>query len=129
MQETLDLAKELNFEIDPKNIDEETRRATLAHVVEWIFYTNLEQQKRLRMEGRRFSAAMLAAKIKNYIQHRDEHRLYEPFKEDFKGYEEPPVSKILAYSEPYLPHSGALGEMTLSVGKAVYHYYQGCDLL
>jgi len=99
----------------------------LAHLVEWVWYTNLEQQKRLRHTGKRFSLAMLGAKIKNWIQLREEHRLYKPFKEDFRGYGEPHIQKILEYSDSYLPHEGALGEMTLSVGKALFHYHQGCD--
>lgn len=99
----------------------------LAHIMEWIWYTNLEQQKRLYHTGKKFSVDMLGAKIKNWIQQRDEHRLYKPFKEDFTGYEEPHIHQILKYSDAYLPHKGALGEMTLSVGKAIFHYYQGCD--
>ncbi|HQL53361.1 MAG TPA: hypothetical protein PLQ87_01530, partial [Phycisphaerae bacterium] len=35
--------------------------------------------------------------------------------------------EVLAGSEPYLPGTGALGEMTLSVGKAVYLYNKGAD--
>jgi len=72
------------------------------------------------------SRAMLAAYIKNHIQHKDEHRLIKVFEEDFRGYEEPSIQRIFQYSEPYRPHEGALGEMTLSVGKAVFHYHQGC---
>ena len=70
---------------------------------------------------------MLGAKIKNYIQHKDEHRIYGVFHDDFRGYEDPPMQEILDHSQPYLPHAGSLGEMTLSVGKAVFHYHQGCD--
>jgi len=110
-----------------RKLEEFGAECSLAHVVEWVWYTNLEQQKRLRQSGQIFSKAMLAAIIKNQIQHRDEHRLYDVFHEDFRGYEEPPVQAIFKYSEPYLPHTGALGEMTLSVGKAVFHYHQGCD--
>ena len=110
-----------------RKIEQFGGECTLAHIVEWVWYTNEEQQKRLRQGGRRFSVAMLGAKIKNYIQQKDEHRLYEPFKEDFAGYEEPHIHQLFKYSDPYLPHQGALGEMTLSVGKTVYHYHQGCD--
>ena len=99
----------------------------MAHIGEWIWYTNIEQKKRLRYNGRAFSGAMLAARIKNYIQQRDEHRLYEPFEEDFHGYHEPHIEKLFEYAEPYLPEWGALGEMVLSVGKTVFHYHQGCD--
>jgi predicted nucleotide-binding protein (sugar kinase/HSP70/actin superfamily) len=108
-------------------VEERGGECTLAHIVEWIFYTNTEHQRRLRHQGRRVSKAMLAAKVTDYVQHRDEHRLYGIFARDLRGYEEPPVRRVLRYSEPYLPAAGALGEMTLSVGKAVFHYHQGCD--
>ncbi len=110
-----------------RKIEEFGGECTLAHIVEWVWYTNLEHKKRLQQSGRTFSKAMLVANIKNHIQHKDEHRLYKVFEEDFHGYEEPAIETIFEYSEPYLPHTGALGEMTLSVGKAVFHYHQGCD--
>jgi predicted nucleotide-binding protein (sugar kinase/HSP70/actin superfamily) len=110
-----------------REIEARGGECALAHIVEWVFYTNTEHQRRLRRQGRRFSKAMLAAKISNAVQHRDEHRLLRIFAADLRGYEEPRVETILRYSEPYLPASGALGEMTLSVGKAVFHYHQGCD--
>ncbi len=110
-----------------RKIEEFGGECMLAHIVEWIWYTNVEHQKRLRDSGRTFSKAMLAAKIKDYIQHKDEHRLYQVFEEDFRGYEEPSVQQIFRYAAPYLPRDGALGEMVLSVGKAVHHYHQGCD--
>jgi predicted nucleotide-binding protein (sugar kinase/HSP70/actin superfamily) len=110
-----------------KKIEEFGGECSLAHIVEWVWYTNLEHKKRLHQSGQTFSKAMLVANIKNHIQHKDEHRLYKVFEADFKGYEEPAVKTIFKYSEPYLPHTGALGEMTLSVGKAVFHYHQGCD--
>ena len=100
---------------------------SLAHIGEWIWYTNCEQQKHLCYAGKRFSVEMLGVKIKNWVQQRDEHRLCKPFKEDFRGYEEPHIHQILEYSDDYLPHNGVLGEMTLSVGKAISHYYMGCD--
>ncbi|MFH1068188.1 MAG: hypothetical protein V1794_01085 [Candidatus Glassbacteria bacterium] len=110
-----------------RKIEDIGGECTLAHIVEWVWYTNLEQQKRLRQQGKRVSVEMLGAKIKNWIQQKDKHALYGPFEEDFQGYEEPHIHKLLEYSEPYLPHQGALGEMTLSVGKAIFHYHQGCD--
>jgi predicted nucleotide-binding protein (sugar kinase/HSP70/actin superfamily) len=110
-----------------RKLEEFGAECTLAHIIEWVWYTNLEQKKRLQQSGKTFSKAMLGALIKNYIQHKDEHTLYHVFAEDFRGYEEPPVRKIFEYAEPYLPHTGALGEMTLSAGKAVFHYHQGCD--
>jgi predicted nucleotide-binding protein (sugar kinase/HSP70/actin superfamily) len=110
-----------------RKLEEYGAECTLAHIVEWVWYTNLEEQKRLRHRGERFSRSMLVAKIKNHIQHKDEHRIYGVFHDDFHGYEDPPMHDLLEYSKPYLPHTGSLGEMTLSVGKAVFHYHQGCD--
>jgi predicted nucleotide-binding protein (sugar kinase/HSP70/actin superfamily) len=110
-----------------RKIEEFGGECTLAHIVEWVWYTNVEHRKRLAQSGQMFSKAMLTVNIKNHIQHKDEHRLYKVFEDDFRGYEEPSVQEIFEYSEPYLPHTGALGEMTLSVGKAVFHYHQGCD--
>jgi len=110
-----------------RKIEEHGGECTLAHIVEWVWYTNLEQQQRLVHAGRAISKSMLAAKIKNHIQHKDEHRIFAPFHDDFRGYEEPSVKEIFRYAEPYLPRQGSLGEMVLSVGKAVFHYHQGCD--
>jgi predicted nucleotide-binding protein (sugar kinase/HSP70/actin superfamily) len=110
-----------------RKLEEYGAECALAHIVEWVWYTNDEQQKRLRQIGKRFSKAMLGAKIKDYIQHKDEHRIHHVFHEDFRGYEDPPIGDVLKYSMPYLPYTGALGEMTLSVGKAIFHYHQGCD--
>jgi predicted nucleotide-binding protein (sugar kinase/HSP70/actin superfamily) len=110
-----------------RKLEEYGAECTLAHIVEWVWYTNDEHQKRLRQSGRRFSKAMLAAKIKDHIQHKDEHRIHQVFHAELRGYEDPPIEEVLEYSMPYLPHTGALGEMTLSVGKAIFHYHQGCD--
>jgi len=110
-----------------RRVEEAGGECTLAPLVEWLWYTNLEQQKRLRQAGRGVSVSMVVAKIKNHVQESDEHRLYAVFEEDLHGYEEPPVDTVLEYSRPYLPHTGSLGEMTLSVGKTVHHYHQGCD--
>ena len=44
------------------------------------------------------------------------------------GYEEAhDVREILELSHPYLPYTGALGEMVLSTGKSVYLYRKGAD--
>jgi len=37
------------------------------------------------------------------------------------------VHDVLEYSWPYLPYTGSLGEMVLSMGKAVYLYHKGAD--
>ncbi len=101
--------------------------AWLSDITEWVWYTNAEQFRKLRLTGRRFSKEALAAWIRKYIQHRDEQALLEPFRETFAGYEEPEIQEVLAYAEPYLPPGGAMGEMVLNVGKAVYLAHKGVD--
>ena len=101
--------------------------ASLSHIGEWVAYTNAEQERRLRLRGRAFSLEMLGAKVRSRIQKADEHALTAPFHEDFVGYEEPEIEEILDLAWPYLPASGALGEMVLSVGMAAYHAKHGAD--
>jgi predicted nucleotide-binding protein (sugar kinase/HSP70/actin superfamily) len=100
----------------------------LSDVAEWVWYTKAEQKRNLRLVGRGFSLEMLGAKIKNYFQRKDEEAILEPFKEDFKGLEEPhDITEVLEMGSPYLPCDGALGEMVLSVGKSLYLYEKGAD--
>lgn len=100
----------------------------ISDIAEWLWYTNDEQRWRLIRAGKRFSREMVAAKIKFAIQRHDERYLLQPFQADFVGYEEPDdIRQILAYSRPYLPQAGALGEMVLNVGKAIYLYHHGAD--
>ena len=37
------------------------------------------------------------------------------------------ISELMEYAAPYLRPGGALGEMIMSVGKAVYFQKKGCD--
>jgi len=100
----------------------------LSDVTEWLWYANDMQHKNRRQTGKRFSRAMLFAKLKTFFQRADEHALLKPFADDFRGYEEPDdIKVILTNSEPYLPHESILGEMVLSVGKAIYLYETGAD--
>ena len=102
--------------------------AWMSDIAEWIFYTNSEHARHLRLVGRRFSLTMLGTKIRGWVQKRDEHTLYAPFHEDFRGYEEPEdVSIVLRYGEPYLPNWGVMGEMVLNTGKAIYLARKGVD--
>jgi len=102
--------------------------AWLSDITEWVWYTNFETFKRLKDTGKHWSLSMLGAVLKNRIQHKDEHAILQKVHADLKGYEEPAnVKTVLNYALPYLPHYGALGEMVLSVGKAVYLYHQGAD--
>ncbi len=111
-----------------RKVEELGGEAWLMGIAEWFYYINTEHWLKLRKHGKRFSKEMLKAKIKNWVQHRDDHRLYSLFKEDFLGYEEPSnVREVLNHSEPYLPQKGALGEMVLSTGGAIYIYNKGGD--
>lgn len=99
----------------------------LAGVAEWIMYTNEEQFRRLREERRRFSKTWLRAFLTKQVMVRDEQALYEAFREDFRGYEEPEVPHILKLARPYLPAAGCGGEMVLSTGGAIHFYELGWD--
>ncbi len=109
-------------------IEEHGGEVWMTDIAEWTWYTNDEQRWRLIRTGKRFSLDMLKAKIKWYIQHKDEHYLQHPFHQEFKGYEEPTdVRDVLNNSRPYLPQEGALGEMVLNVGKSIYLQKKGAD--
>jgi len=103
-------------------------QAWLADISEWVWYTNEEHEKNLKMYGRAISLEMLGVKLRKHVQHSYEKKLLAPFKEEFVGLEEPhSVREILERSKPYLPYHGSLGEMVLSVGKAIYLYEKGAD--
>ena len=110
-----------------RRLEEYGGEGWLSDITEWIWYTNTEQFRRLRLIGKQWSVDMAKAVIRNKVQKNDEHALLEPFKEDLKGYEEPPVEEILELARPYLPNDGALGEMVLNVGKAVWLAKHGAD--
>ena len=101
--------------------------AWLSDITEWIGYTNSEQVRRLKLVHRTWTVDMGKTLLRDHFQHEDEHALCAPFKEDARGYEEPPIAEVLKLAEPYLPASGAMGEMVLSVGKAAYLAQQGAD--
>jgi predicted nucleotide-binding protein (sugar kinase/HSP70/actin superfamily) len=92
----------------------------LSDLVEWIWYTNSEHFRRLKLHGRLVSMEAAGAWIRDRVQKRDEHVLVAPFAGDFRGREEPEIGEILECARPYLPREGAFGEMVLSVGKVVY---------
>lgn len=103
-------------------------QAWLSDITEWVWYTDQENVKNLRMLGRGLSLDMLKVRLKMRIQHDHERKLLAPFRKEFAGLEEPHgVMEVLERSDPYLPYHGALGEMVLSVGKAIYLYERGAD--
>ncbi len=101
--------------------------AWLSDIAEWIAYSNEEVRRKLRLRGQGWSREMLKAKLREHVQHGDEHALRAPFREDWVGYEEPEIEELLELGAPYLPNDGVEGEMVLSVGKAVYLAQHGAD--
>jgi predicted nucleotide-binding protein (sugar kinase/HSP70/actin superfamily) len=116
-----------NFDLI-REVEEQGGECWLADIGEWVFYTDDEQRRRLIDEGRRFSKDNAYRYLKSKVMRRDEHAIYTAFADDFIGYEEPEdVREVLEMSFPYLPYTGALGEMVLSSGKAIYLYGKGAD--
>jgi predicted nucleotide-binding protein (sugar kinase/HSP70/actin superfamily) len=94
--------------------------AWISDLVEWIWYTNSEHFRKLKLAGRIWTVEALGAWVRKYVQKRDEHVLVEPLHDDFEGREEPDIYEILECARPYLPREGAFGEMVLNVGKVVF---------
>jgi predicted nucleotide-binding protein (sugar kinase/HSP70/actin superfamily) len=111
-----------------RRIEQAGGECWLSDVAEWIWYTNWSRETDCIRDEGRLNLSFLKLKLKTRTQHVYEKALMAPVHDDFKGYEEPDdVRELLRGSEPYLPATGALGEMTLSVGKAVYLYHKGID--
>ena len=116
-----------NFDL-VRLVEEQGGECWLADIGEWVWYVDDEHRRRLEDEGRRLSKESAGRVIKSKIQRADEHALYRDWQEDFAGYEEPhSVREVLELSKPYLPYTGALGEMVLSTGKSIYMYEKGAD--
>ena len=99
----------------------------MADISEWIAYTNMEEVRNLRLDGRTYSWEMIKSKLRSRIQHADEHTLRSRFIEDFAGYEEPEIDEVLKLAQPYLPFPGAEGEMVMNVGRSAYLALHGVD--
>jgi predicted nucleotide-binding protein (sugar kinase/HSP70/actin superfamily) len=107
-------------------LEEHGAEAWISDLSEWLWYIQESERRKLKRTGQFFSKAMLRNRITNWIQKHDEHTLLKPVHHDIVGYEEASnISEILAYSEPYLPPQGCLGEMVLNVGKTIYLYKKG----
>ncbi len=110
-----------------KKIESMGAEAWIANIAEWVWYTNIEEKRKLREAGKKISFSMLKAKLRHSIQYLDEKKLNKPFKKIFSKRPEAKIETILNYSMPYLPFNKAHGEMTLNAGKAVDFYTSGCD--
>ncbi len=96
-------------------------------ITEWLWYTVAEQFRKLRLGRRTVSMEGASTWVRSHVQHHDERVLLEPFAETFRGYEEPEVGEVVDAARPYLPVDGALGEMVLSVGRAIRLAARGVD--
>ena len=102
--------------------------AWLSGIGEWVWYVNAWEVYELRRRGRAVSRAMLGARLSQWVQRRDEHELEAAFAGYLDDRPEPHgVEEVLDLAAPYLPWEGALGEMVMSVGKAVYLQGHGAD--
>ena len=112
-----------------RHVEEHGGECWLSDMCEWIWYTNYEEKKNLAYAGRTISLAMLVAKIKHHIQHADEQRLYNVFKNEFVGYEEPAgaAEETMEIASPYFHRNTVIGESILSLGKAIHVYNKGGD--
>lgn len=110
-----------------QRLEEYEAEAWISDITEWIWYTISEQFRRFKLHGKQFTLDAAAAWVRKQVQRRDEHVLLEPFREDFQGYEEPPIDEVLEAARPYLPNDGAQGEMVLNVGKAICLARRGAD--
>jgi len=112
-----------------RHVEELGGECWLSDMAEWLWYANWEEKKNLRYAGKSFlSKESMIARVKQLIQHHDEKNLYNIFKNEFIGYEEPEKVEItLGLANPYLYADTAIGETILSVGKAVYLYGKGAD--
>ena len=100
-----------------RHIEAQGGECWLSGVGEWVWYTNAEAFRRHREERRRASKDWLKTFITSRIMHSDEEALMADFHDVFAHHPEPHVTEVLEYAEPYLPQTGALGEMVLSTGR------------
>lgn len=94
-------------------------------LTEWVHYTNREEILRLKRRGQAIGMARAATWMRHHLQHRDEDAVRGLFAHDLADRPEPDVASMLAMGEPYLPSHAALGEMALSVARAVYLHARG----
>jgi len=100
----------------------------LSDLSEWIWYSNSEEEQRLRRNGRRYSLSMMKSQLRDIVQRSDQRALKAPFALDFQGYEEPEDAKpFLRASSSYLPYTCTEGEMVLAAGKVDHFFRHGVD--
>jgi predicted nucleotide-binding protein (sugar kinase/HSP70/actin superfamily) len=108
-----------------RRIEEAGGEVWLAGITEWLWYTLAEQYRKLRLRRRLLSRESASTWIRGLVQHRDERQLLGVFQDELR--EEPGTKDVMIAARPYLPADGALGEMVLSVGRAVCLAAKGVD--
>lgn len=111
-----------------RRLEELGAEVWLADISEWMWYCNVDEEANLAHAGRLVSHRMLHAKLRDHIQQADEAALWEPIGDLFRRYDPPGrIQDVLRAGSPYLPRSGAAGEMVLSVGKVPHLFRMGVD--
>jgi predicted nucleotide-binding protein (sugar kinase/HSP70/actin superfamily) len=110
-----------------RRLEKQGAECWISDIAEWIEYTNQEEARKLRLEHRTWSLAMLRCLIRNHVQHTDEHAILDVFRDDFAGYEEGAYEELMELARPYLPNYGVDGEMVLSIGRSRYLARKGAD--
>jgi predicted CoA-substrate-specific enzyme activase len=82
---------------------------------EWLLYVNYTSKKRA-LAAQRYHY-YLKIRLKEYFQHKDEHRLEEIFQGSIRNLKEPPIPETLDMAGDYL-HPSFEGEAILSLGKS-----------
>ena len=85
-------------------------------ISEWLHYVNYTTKKRaLNSRRYRYYATVL---LKEFFQHRDEHRLEEIFQGSLRNLKEPRITRTIDMACGYL-HPSFEGEAILSLGKSI----------
>jgi len=105
-------------------IEELGGEAWVSPIGEWFFYTNLRRSEDKLVKGD--YPGVFVEKIKDFWQRLKEHEFEEMFRDVLRNSSEPPIRKVLEYSNPYLCRL-VEGEAVLSVGKAVDYILKGAS--
>ena len=110
-----------------RRLEAQGAEAWMSDITEWIWYVNADHVRKLALRHRLLTLEHLVARLRHHVQRRDEARLLAPVRDDFRGLEEPEIRALLAAARPYLPATGAFGEMVVNVGKVVELARRGVD--
>ncbi|PLX92478.1 MAG: hypothetical protein C0621_09465, partial [Desulfuromonas sp.] len=99
-----------------------------AGFAEWVLYSTAWERIELKASGKGWSLRALRSAILDGMLRKDENRLRLTLKSFLNGRPEPHrVVELLDLARSYLPAEAGLGEMTLSLGRAVYLQRHGAD--